>query len=62
LEDNTQRWSGDHMSSPEVLPGILLANRKIAAETPALYDLTATVLDVFGVEKPKEMIGENVLE
>ncbi len=60
IEDNTQKWSGDHMSAPEVLPGVAVANRKFAAEAPALYDLTATVLDVFGVEKPKEMIGRNV--
>jgi len=62
LEDNTQKWSGDHMSAPEVLPGIVFANRKIAAEAPALHDLTASVLGVFGVDKPKEMIGENVFE
>jgi predicted AlkP superfamily phosphohydrolase/phosphomutase len=62
FEDNTQKWSGDHMSSPEVLPGIVLTNRKIAAEAPALFDLTATALAVFGVHKPKEMIGENILE
>ena len=62
LEDNTQKWSGDHMSSPEVLPGIVLANRKIAAEAPALYDLTATALNVFGVDTPGEMIGKNILE
>jgi len=62
LEDNTQRWSGDHMSAPDVLPGILLANRKIKAEAPALHDLTATVLSVFGVDKPGEMIGADVLE
>ncbi len=24
FEDNTQKWSGDHMSAPEVLPGIVL--------------------------------------
>jgi predicted AlkP superfamily phosphohydrolase/phosphomutase len=62
LEDNTQKWSGDHMSAPDVLPGIVLANRKIAAESPALHDLTATVLSVFGVDRPREMIGRNVLE
>jgi predicted AlkP superfamily phosphohydrolase/phosphomutase len=62
FEDNIQKWSGDHMSSPEVLPGIALTNRKIIAEAPALFDLTATALAVFGVEKPKEMIGENILE
>ena len=40
----------------------LLANRKIPAESPALYDLTATILGVFGIDKPKDMIGRNVLE
>jgi len=62
LEDNTQKWSGDHMSAPDVLPGIAFANRKFTAEAPALHDLTASVLGVFGVEKPREMIGANVLE
>jgi predicted AlkP superfamily phosphohydrolase/phosphomutase len=61
LEDNTQRWSGDHMSAAEVIPGVLVTNRKIQAESPALYDLTATILDIFGIEKPKEMIGQAVL-
>jgi predicted AlkP superfamily phosphohydrolase/phosphomutase len=61
LEDNTQKWSGDHMSAPEVLPGIAFANRKFTAEAPALHDLTASVLGVFGIDKPQEMIGKNVL-
>lgn len=60
LEDNTKKWSGDHMGAPEVIPGILVTNRKIRAESPALYDLTATILDVFGIEKPKDMIGETI--
>jgi len=61
LEDNTQKWSGDHMSAPEVLPGVAFSNRRFTADAPALYDLTASVLEVFGVEKPREMIGRNVL-
>jgi predicted AlkP superfamily phosphohydrolase/phosphomutase len=61
LEDNKQKWSGDHMSAAEVIPGVLVANRKIRVESPALYDLTATILDIFGIEKPKEMIGRAVL-
>jgi predicted AlkP superfamily phosphohydrolase/phosphomutase len=62
FEDNAQKWSGDHMSAPDVLPGIAFSNRKFTAQAPALYDLTASVLGVFGAEKPREMIGENVLE
>ena len=61
VEDNNQKWSGDHMSAPDVLPGIAFSNRKFSAESPFLYDLTASVLDVFGVEKPKDMIGRNVI-
>ncbi len=62
IEDNTQKWSGDHMSAPDVLPGIAFCNRKFTAEAPAIHDLTASVLGVFGVERPKDMIGRNVLE
>ena len=60
LEDNTERWSGDHCMDPEVIPGVLFANRKTEVEYPAIYDVTATILDLFGVERPKEMIGKPV--
>ena len=60
LENNTAKWSGDHMGAAEIMPGILLTNRTFKAERPALYDLTATILDVFGIEKPKEMVGTSI--
>ncbi len=60
MEDNTAKWSGDHMGAAETLPGILLANRPVRAESPALYDLTATIADVFGAEKPKDYIGGTI--
>ncbi|HYA48235.1 MAG TPA: alkaline phosphatase family protein, partial [Burkholderiales bacterium] len=61
LEDNAKKWSGDHMTAPDVIPGVVFANRKIrAGGMPALYDLTATILDVFGLEKPGEMIGQSI--
>ncbi len=58
--DNGEKWSGDHMGAPEVIPGILVANRPIRAESPALYDLTATILDIFGLPRTGEMIGKPV--
>jgi predicted AlkP superfamily phosphohydrolase/phosphomutase len=60
FEDNKQKWSGDHMGAAEIMPGILVTNQKVKAESPALYDLTATILDIFGIEKPKEMIGKTI--
>jgi predicted AlkP superfamily phosphohydrolase/phosphomutase len=60
FEDNTEKWSGDHMGDPQIIPGILLANRPIRGESPALYDLTASLLALFGVERPKNLVGKPV--
>jgi len=60
FEDNRQKWSGDHMSAPETLQATLVVNRKVRAASPALYDLTATILDVFGAEKPPGVIGTSI--
>ena len=60
MESNTAKWSGDHMGAAENLPGIILTNGPLRAEAPALYDVTATIMDVFGVEKPKDYIGESI--
>ena len=60
IEDNPQKWSGDHMSAPEIIPGVVAMNRKIRAESPALYDLTATLLEIFGIPIPPEMTGRSV--
>ena len=60
FEDNRQKWSGDHMSAPDVIPGVVAMNRKIRAKSPALYDLTATLLDIFGIPIPPEMTGRSV--
>ena len=60
FSDNTGKWSGDHCMAAEVVPGILLSNKKIRYNTPALYDLTVTILDEFGIEKPNNMIGESI--
>ncbi|MBN2206373.1 MAG: alkaline phosphatase family protein [Candidatus Aminicenantes bacterium] len=58
--DNTEKWSGDHMGASEVVPGILFANRPIRAEHPALYDLTASLLALYGIDQPKELVGKPV--
>lgn len=60
LEDNNQKWSGDHMSSPDVIPGILLANRPVRIENPKLEDVTAGILSLFGLSIPPEITGRNI--
>ena len=60
--DNHDAWSGDHAVDYRHVPGVLLTNRKITLEEPALYDLTVAILALYGVPKTSEMIGSNCLE
>jgi len=62
LEDNLNPWSGDHCMDYTLVPGVLLSNRKITAETPALTDIAPTILAEFGIAKSKDMIGQSVFE
>jgi predicted AlkP superfamily phosphohydrolase/phosphomutase len=60
FSDNMDKWSGDHCMDPAVCPGILFASEKIKADSPALFDLTPTILSLFGIEKPDNMVGKKI--
>jgi len=62
LEDNTNAWSGDHCMDFTKVPGVLLSNRKIDAQAPALTDIAPTILSEFGIAKTKEMLGQSVFQ
>ena len=61
VENNNRKWSGDHCMDKQFLSGVLACNRTIASGAPALYDLTPSVLEFFGLPAPGEMIGRNVI-
>jgi predicted AlkP superfamily phosphohydrolase/phosphomutase len=60
LEDNANAWSGDHCMDYTKVPGVLLSNRKINMQDPALTDIAPTILAEFGIAKAKEMMGQSV--
>ncbi|HTR26290.1 MAG TPA: alkaline phosphatase family protein [Terriglobales bacterium] len=62
LEDNMNPWSGDHCMDYTKVPGVLLSNRKIALDAPALTDIAPTILAQYGIAKPKEMQGGSVFQ
>ena len=62
LEDNTNPWSGDHCMDYTKVPGVLLSNRKIDADAPALTDIAPTILSEFGIAKTKDMMGQSVFQ
>jgi predicted AlkP superfamily phosphohydrolase/phosphomutase len=60
ISDNMRKWSGDHCMDYREVPGVILINRKIKLEEPALYDVAPTILKEFGIEPLEEMIGNNI--
>lgn len=60
VEDNLSRWSGSHLTDPEVVPGVLLTSRPMPRTGYALPDVTATLLAHYGVPKPEGMEGKDV--
>jgi predicted AlkP superfamily phosphohydrolase/phosphomutase len=61
LVDNTSRWSGNHLMDPDVVPGVILMNRKISTDGHDLTDVTATLFSHYGIEKLPAMTGEPIL-
>jgi predicted AlkP superfamily phosphohydrolase/phosphomutase len=61
IEDNLDRWSGTHCIAAGLVPGMLITNRPVAADQPALWDIAPTVLDLFGIATPPEMRGRPLL-
>ncbi len=58
FEDNTRKWSGDHIIDPSLVPGVLFMNRPFrgAGADPA-KDMAPTILDALGVPKGPDMEG-----
>jgi predicted AlkP superfamily phosphohydrolase/phosphomutase len=57
IEDNLDRWSGTHLTAPEVVPGMFVSNRKVVADNPSISDIAPTILRDFGLEIPSQMTG-----
>jgi predicted AlkP superfamily phosphohydrolase/phosphomutase len=62
LLDNDSAWSADHCADVSEVPGVVFANRPIAAENPALTDLGPTILTEFGLKPPASMEGKNIFK
>jgi hypothetical protein len=46
--------------SPDVVPGVLLVNRKLGGSDYDLTDVTATLLAHYGIEPLAGMIGQPI--
>lgn len=58
--DNMLKWSGDHCIAADEVPGVIMANRPIVRRQPELLDMAPTILELFGLEPPPEMVGGSI--
>ena len=61
VEDNTSKWSGDHIVDPDLVPGVLFMNRAFRGDQARLIDLAPTILKALGVAVPSVMEGSSLI-
>ncbi len=61
FEDNTQKWGGDHIVDPDLVPGVLAMNRPFQKDGARLLDLAPTILAALGVPAGPAMEGRSLL-
>ncbi|MBT3217536.1 MAG: hypothetical protein HN348_00460 [Proteobacteria bacterium] len=62
VEDNTTRWSGNHLGAAPLFPGVLLLDQGLATTGHDLTDLTVSILDHFGLPPGEGMIGQSIFK
>jgi predicted AlkP superfamily phosphohydrolase/phosphomutase len=61
FEDNTRRWSGDHIIDPDAVPGILFMNRKSMESQANIIDLAPTILHHLNATPGESMEGKSLI-
>ena len=64
FDDNEKAWSGDHCIDPELVPGVLICNRDLAADVEKAHiaDMAPTLLSLFGIPAPRYMDGKSLVK
>jgi predicted AlkP superfamily phosphohydrolase/phosphomutase len=60
IEDNTKKWSGDHLFDPSFVPGVIFMNKRIKLDSPSITDIASTILKLFDIPEYKETNGKNI--
>lgn len=61
FEDNTRRWSGDHIIDPDAVPGIFFMNHAATHNHVNMLDLAPTILKYLDVAGYDSMEGKPLL-
>ena len=58
IGDNNSKWSGTHTIHSDVVPGVLLLNKKVVNQDPELIDIAPSILKEFSVKVSEETLRE----
>ncbi len=61
IQDNLEKWSGDHCGDPQVVPGIFFSSQDLRGEGARFRDVAPTVLAYFGLPPADGMTGKSLL-
>ena len=62
VEDNRDAWSGDHSASDvQDTSGVLFTNWQLTPGNPSIVDLAPTILGMFGITPPAQMVGAKIV-
>lgn len=62
LVDNLERWSGTHLISADLVPGIVISNRPLAVTAPDIRDIAPTILREFDIAAMPHMTGRPLFD
>lgn len=62
IQDNLNKWSGDHIVNAPLVDGTLATSFPIDRENPRIYDVAATVLKYYDLKLPKTVDGRSLNE
>ncbi|HUT36209.1 MAG TPA: alkaline phosphatase family protein [Planctomycetota bacterium] len=62
IEDNRERWRGDHLVDPSHVPGILFLNRPSPCAQPSVADVAPAILRLLGLPPPAGFDGRSLAE
>jgi predicted AlkP superfamily phosphohydrolase/phosphomutase len=62
IENNEDEWIADHCVDPVAVPGVLFTSGRMTSRHPKLQDVTASVLDLFGLTPPALSSGRSFFQ
>jgi len=61
LSDRLEGFTGQYVTDPSLVPGVLFSSRPLQGRAPRLEDVTATLLAEFGIAPTPGMTGQDLL-